>query len=362
VVGYNLSKTYFLTSLALTAFGLVLLIQVLIPAGAQAQDLLLAKARHYFQPLPEDMATHELPITPELAELGRALFFDPRLSLDGTVSCARCHQPSLYGTDALPKSVGVENRPNPRNAPTILNAGLQFAAHWYGDRSSVEDQAAKSFLGHASFGNPDFASVAAKIKAVPSYQEMFAKAFPGGNDPVTQQNCGKAIGSYERTLVTPSPFDSYLRGDATGLSDAAKGGLTDFLATGCASCHDGVGIGGMEFKKFGIHGDYWAATGSREVDKGRYNVTNDLADTYVFKVPGLRNVAMTPPYFHDGSVATLSQAIRVMADLQTGKKLSDQQVDSIAQFLQALTGKLPLNYAVPPTLPPASFQSLTKIN
>lgn len=329
---------------------------VLIPNSAQAEDSLLAKASQSFQPLPKDMAAPESPITPELAELGRALFFDPRLSLDGTVSCARCHQPSLYGTDALPKSVGVENRPNPRNAPTILNAALQFAAHWYGDRTSVEDQAAKSFLGKASFGNPDFASVEAKIKAIPSYEGMFAKAFPGEKDPVTQQNCGKAIGAYERTLVTPSPFDSYLKGDITALSSGSKAGLTEFLAAGCASCHDGVGVGGGTFKKFGIIADYWAATGGREVDKGRYNVTNDAADMFVFKVPGLRNVFMTPPYFHDGSVATLSQAIRLMADLQTGRKLSDQQVDSMVQFLEALTGELPANFAMPPTLPPAGFQ------
>lgn len=356
MAAYKLSRTAVEDFLALIVIGIVLLSHVLIPTGAQAEELLLAKSRQFFQPLPKDMATPEFPITPELAELGRVLFFDPRLSLDGTVSCARCHQPSLYGTDALPKSVAVENRSNPRNAPTILNAALQFAAHWYGDRTSVEDQAAKSFLGKASFGNPDFASVEAKIKAVPSYEGMFAKAFPGEKDPVTQHNCGRAIGAYERTLVTPSPFDSYLKGDIADLSAAAKAGLTEFLAAGCASCHDGASVGGGTFKKFGIIADYWAATGSREVDKGRYNVTNDKADEYVFKVPGLRNVSMTPPYFHDGSVATLAQAIRLMADLQTGKKLSDPQVESMVQFLEALTGELPANFAMPPTLPPAGFQ------
>lgn len=221
------------------------------------------------------------------------------------MSYARCHQPSLYGTEVLPKSVGVENRPNPRNAPTILNAALQLAAHWYGDRISVE----------------------AKIKALPSYKGMFAKAFPGEKDPVTQQNCGKATGAYERTLVTASPFDSYLKGDIAALSAATKAGLTEFLAAGYASRHDGVGVGGRTFKKFGIIADYWAATGGREVGKGRYNVTNDKADIYVFKVPVLCNVPMAAPYFHAGSVATLSQAIRVMADLQMGRKLNDQQVE-----------------------------------
>ncbi|MGO8881182.1 MAG: cytochrome-c peroxidase [Desulfomonilaceae bacterium] len=341
----------------LTLLGIVLLIHIIVPSNAQPEDLLLVKARQFFQPLSVETATQEFPMAPELVELGRALFFDPRLSFDGTVSCSRCHQPSLYGTDALPKSVGVENRPNPRNAPTILNAALQFSLHWYGDRTSVEDQAAKSFLGPASFGNPDFASVKAKIKAVTGYEEMFAKAFPSEKDPVTQQNCGKAIGAYERTLLTPSPFDSYLRGDTKSLSAVAVAGLTEFLEVGCVSCHGGIALGGGEFRKFGILRDYWELTGSSEVDKGRFNVTNDPADLYVFKVPGLRNVSMTPPYFHDGSVATLPQAIRLMADLQIGKKLSEQQVHSMVHFLDALTGKLPAGYAVPPTLPPGGFQA-----
>jgi cytochrome c peroxidase len=356
VTAFRLSMAKVQRFSPLILLGAVLLTHVLIPNSAQAEDSLLARARQFFQPLPKEMATPESPITPELAELGRALFFDPRLSMDGTVSCARCHQPSLYGTDALPKSVGVENRPNPRNAPTILNAALQFAAHWYGDRTSVEDQASKSFLGNASFGNPDFANVEAKIKAIPSYEGMFAKAFPGEKDPVTQQNCGRAIGAYERTLVTPSPFDSYLKGDTSAISEPAKTGLAKFLEAGCASCHGGACLGGRSFKKFGIRGDYRVAISGREVDKGRYNVTNDEADLYVFKVPGLRNVSMTPPYFHDGSVATLSQAIRLMAELQTGNKLSDQQVESMVQFLEALTGELPANFAMSPTLPPAGFQ------
>ncbi len=352
----HLLKRPILCLFALLAFCSASFLHVLVFAGEHSEAALLGQAQQNFKPLPEDMGTPEFPTTPERVALGRALFFDPRLSLDGTVSCSRCHLPSLYGTDALPRAIGVEKRLNPRNAPTILNAALQFADHWYGDRSSVEEQAAKSFLGNASFGNPDFASVIAKIKAVPSYENMFAKAFPGEKDPTTQENTAKAIGAYERTLVTPSAFDAYLKGDAKALSPEAKAGLTEFIGTGCTSCHNGVGIGGGMFQKFGLIDDYWEATKSKEVDKGRSSVTNNSADQYVFKVPMLRNVAMTPPYFHDGSVATLPEAVRIMAKVQLGKEINDAHIKKIIVFLESLTGSLPQNFATPPTLPPAGFR------
>lgn len=327
----------------------------LVLAVEQGEGALLGMAQQTFKPLPKDMGTLEFPITTERVALGRALFFDPRLSLDGTVSCSRCHLPSLYGTDALPRAIGVENRLNPRNAPTILNAALQFADHWYGDRSSVEDQAAKSFLGRPSFGNPDFASVIAKIRAIPSYESMFAAAFPGDREPISEENTAKAIGAYERTLVTPSAFDTYLKGDSRALVPEAKDGLSEFVNIGCASCHNGVGVGGGMFQKFGITGDYWRATKSKEVDKGRFSVTNNHADEYLFKVPMLRNVVMTPPYFHDGSVAAVPEAVRIMAKLQLGRDINDSQIKKIIAFLDSLTGTVPENFATPPTLPPSGF-------
>jgi cytochrome c peroxidase len=171
--------------------------------GKKDDKALLERAQQIFKPIPRDMGTPEFPITPERVDLGQALFFDPRPSLDGTVSCGRCHQPALYGTDALPKSIGAEHRLSAHNAPTVLNAALQFVEHWYGDRSSVEDQATKSLVGPASFANPDYAAAVSKIKSVPGYQRMFAKAFPNEKDPITPENWGKAIGAYERTLVTP---------------------------------------------------------------------------------------------------------------------------------------------------------------
>ena len=316
---------------------------------------LLLQAQAIFKPLPKDMATAEYPIAPERVKLGRLLFFDPRMSLDGTVSCSRCHEPSLYGTDALATPIGVKDRHNPRNAPTVLNAALQFSAHWRGDRVNVEDQATKALVGPPSFGQPDFDAAMARIRSIPQYGEMFRAAFPTDKDPVTPANWGKAIGAYERTLVTPSAFDAYLRGDARALSEGARAGLKKFIDTGCAGCHGGVGVGGASYQKFGVVEDYWKETRSSVIDKGRFDVTKDPADTYVFKVPSLRNVAMTPPYFHDGSVATLGEAVRIMAKVQLGKDLSTEDVEAIATFLASLTGPLPRDFENGPRLPAAPF-------
>jgi len=330
------------------------------PIQAQATPPLLEKARQLFKPLPVSMATQEFPATAAQAALGRQLFFDPRLSLDGTVSCATCHRPALYGTDALPKSIGAEHRLNARNAPTVLNAALQFKAHWTGDRANVEEQAAKSLTGHASFGNPDPATVIQKIKALPGYAAEFRQAFPNDPEPVKPENWGKAIGAYERTLVTPAPFDAYLNGDANALAPQAQNGLKLFIDHGCVSCHNGVGIGGSSFQKFGVFEDYWKQTGSQSVDEGRFTATKEPADKYVFKVPSLRNVAMTPPYFHDGSVATLPQAVSIMGKVQLGKVLSDQDVDDLVAFLNGLTGELPKDFAVEPVLTPQAFPATTR--
>lgn len=315
--------------------------------------VVLAMARGIFEPLPSNMGTPQRPISPDLVKLGRDLFFDPRLSADGTVSCARCHQPALYGSDGLATSRGVDDRVNPRHAPTVLDAALQFRVLWRGERSDVEGQAMRAFLGSSSFGNASESAVIAKVAAIPGYAPLFQEAFPGEQHPITLENMGLAIGAYERTLVTPAPFDAFLKGDTSALSWAQVMGLRTFVETGCAACHNGVDVGGNSFRKFGITEEYWKATGSKIIDKGRFDVTHEPKDLYVFKVPTLRNVAMIPPYFHDGSVATLPQAVRVMGELQLGKKLTDAQVASIVSFLGSLTGPLPDGFASTPTLPPA---------
>ena len=324
--------------------------------NVMAAETVMQQAQGLFEPLPADMGTQEFPVTPERVELGRALFFDPRPSLDGTVSCSRCHQPALYGTDGLPKSIGVKSRDNPRNAPSVLNSALQFVAHWRGDRKNVEEQAVKALVGPPSFGQPDLSAAVAKIAAIEGYQAMFKKAFPNEQNPVTAENWGIAIGSYERTLVTPSPFDNYLKGNAKALSPLAEAGLKRFIDTGCASCHNGVGVGGGMYQKFGLLEDYWKQTESTKIDEGRFDITRNDADKYVFKVPSLRNVAMTPPYFHDGSVASLPEAVRIMAKVQLGATLTAKEIEEIVAFLNSLTGTLPQNFATAPVLPSGSFK------
>ncbi len=330
------------------------------PEAAAPNSDLLKQAQQVFRPLPPNAATAEFPITPERVALGRKLFFDPRVSVDGTVSCARCHQPALYGTDGLALPRGAHDKANPRNSPTILNAAIQFAAHWRGDRKNVEDQAMQALIGPPSFGNTDYASAMAKLKAIPGYSEMFAKAFPDEQDPVNQQNWGKAIGSYERTLMTPSRFDDYLQGHQDALSPVEQRGLRKFMEIGCSACHSGPGVGGGMYQKFGVSEEYWKETGSKSIDKGRFDVTHDPNDMYVFKVPSLRNVAMSPPYFHDGSVNSLPQAVRIMATVQLGKTLNDEDVNALVAFLQSLTGKLPDEFVDAPVLPASAFEATTQ--
>ncbi|SIN68443.1 cytochrome c peroxidase [Singulisphaera sp. GP187] len=332
----------------------------LLARSAPAQDEqsdadLLKEARSHFEPLPKDMATAEFPVSPERVRLGRKLFFDPRISSDGAVSCSRCHLAALYATDGLPKSLGVHDQTLPRNAPTVLNAGLSFKQHWDGRFANVEEQAKLSLLG-PGFGNPDYATAMARIRAIPGYVALFQESFPGEPDPISEDHWSKAIGAYERTLVSPSRFDDYLRGKPNALSTAERNGLRTFIETGCIDCHKGPGLGGLGFRKFGVASEYWKATGSPDIDKGRFGVTNDPADLYKFKVPVLRNVAMTPPYFHDGVINDLPKAVRIMAKVQLDIELSDPEVESLVTFLGSLTGTIPESFERAPVLPAGGFR------
>ena len=328
--------------------------------GAASDDqALLDRAKALFKPLPDSSALENTALTPERVALGKALFYETRVSSDGRQGCVSCHSPSYHGGDSLPLSMGVHGKVLPRNAPTVFNTSLLVAQHYGGNRTSVEDQAVKALTSLVAYGNATYEQAEKKLVQL-GYQPWFDKAFPGQAKSVTVQNWGIAIGAFERTLLTPAPFDRYLKGDSKALSAQAKQGLKTFIDTGCAGCHSGVTVGGQSFQKFGITQDYWLLTGSTEkeafkgYDKGRFQDTKNEADAFMFKVSQLRNVAMTPPFFHDGSVATLPQALRVMAQLQLGKQLSDTQVADIVSFLESLTGEVPADFAKAPALPVAS--------
>lgn len=335
----------------LVGFGAIALFAGAPARGEASLDpkILLADAKKNFLPLP---AVSD-PVATARVELGRRLFFENRVSMDGNVSCSHCHLPEKQATDGLPKSIGVFGRENPRNAPSVFNASLNVKQHWRGERESLEDQAEKALLGPPSFGNPDAASAMNKLKAIPDYASAFAKAFPDDKEPINSRNWGLAVAAFERTLLTPSKFDAFLGGDAQALSTDELAGLRKFIDLGCASCHDGVGVGGASFQKFGVAGDYWKATGVAQPDRGRADVTKNDADLYVFKVPSLRNVAKSSPYFHDGSIAELPRAVRIMGNVQIGRSLSDKDVADIVAFLGSLTGAVPANYSAPTPYPDA---------
>jgi len=319
--------------------------------AADKDEDLLKITRGVLGPLPSAMTSDQNSITPEKVKLGEILFYETRISVDGTVSCARCHPFSLYGADGLRKAIGHDGQVNPRNAPTVLNAAGQISEHWIGNRQDVEDQAKQSVLGAATFGMPSYEAVEKKLREIAGYPPLFQKAFPGDKDPMTPDNFGKAVGAFERTLVTPSSFDAFLRGNKEALTDTQKRGLKTFMDIGCVTCHSGAFVGGQMYQKFGIFELYWKYTKSKEIDEGRYVVTKNEADKYVFKVPVLRNVEKTAPYFHDGSVDKLEDAVIIMGKIQLRKDLSTQQNEEIISFLDSLTGEIPTDALEVPLLP-----------
>ncbi len=319
--------------------------------GASGDGALIARAKQFFEPLPSVMTSTENPVTPEKVKLGKILFYETRISVDGTVSCAKCHPVSHYAVDGLRVAVGNNCKLNPRNAPTVFNAAGQISEHWIGNRKNVEDQAKQALTGPPSFGMQSYESVEKKLREIKGYAPLFRAAFPEDKEPVTVDNFAKAVGAFERTLVTPSPFDSFLKGDAGALPVLEKKGLETFLDTGCMACHLGTYVGGQMYRKFGVFEPYWKYTKSEKIDEGRYVVTKKESDKYVFKVPVLRNVAMTAPYFHDGSVDSLEDAVVIMAKVQLGKDIDAKQAAGVAGFLNSLTGGIPQDAQKVPILP-----------
>jgi cytochrome c peroxidase len=282
------------------------------------------------QPLPE------VHLDPNKVALGKRLFHEPRLSHDDTIACASCHAMDQGGVDRRRFSKGVGGAVGGINAPTVFNSGLNFRQFWDGRAASLEEQADGPV--HAA---PEMASswpeAIAKLKQDHEYQRAFATLYPQG---MTAETMKDAITTFERSLVTPARFDRYLRGDAAAITAEEKQGYELFKSYGCIACHQGVNVGGNMFQYFGVMGNYFQDRGNiTEADYGRYNVTKKEQDRFMFKVPSLRNVALTPPYFHDGTAQTLDEAVTVMAKYQLGRTMPDNDRRLIIQFLHSLTGE-----------------------
>lgn len=318
--------------------GLCLTLILVFPplAAADSAERLLQKAMRYFEPLPAEMpgAGED---TPERVALGKKLYFDPRLSINDSQSCASCHrlEGGFAGVDNLPTSPGAKGEKGNRNSPTVLNAGFQFAQFWDGRSPDLVDQAKQPILNPIEMGMPSEAAVEEKIRGIAEYRELFAKAFPGDAEPVSYQNLASAIAAFERTLKTDDRFDDFLKGDLQALTRQELEGLATFMKLACTSCHDGPLLGGSLFEKLGKRD----AVYENQADQGLYEVTKKDEDRMFFKVPTLRNVALTAPYYHDGRVATLEEAVRSMGELQGGLAPSDQETREIVAFLKALNDK-----------------------
>lgn len=290
---------------------------------------------------PLDEALKPLPEVPALdaaqVELGRRLFNETRLSINNTLSCASCHRLDKGGADDKPFSLGFDGKPVALNTPTVFNATLNFKQFWNARVDTLEAQIEQVVISPVEMGNT-WQNVVTTLAAVPEYQHAFTQAYADG---VTASNVQSALATYERSLLTPnSRFDRYLLGNTDILSYDEKQGYLRFKEYGCIACHQGVNIGGNMYQKFGVMGDYFKDRGNPvEADLGRYLLTQDEEDRHVFKVPSLRNVAVTAPYFHDASAKTLEEAVAVMFKYQLGRIPTSEDKTLIVQFLKTLTGE-----------------------
>jgi cytochrome c peroxidase len=339
---------------------LLLLVPTCIAWGS---DDTLTRAQAIFKPIPVNAqpgqpatARYAVVKSPDTAkyQLGKLLFFDPRLSSSQLISCNTCHNLGLGGADLQETSIGHGWQKGPRNAPTVFNAVYDVAQFWDGRAPDLAAQAKGPVQASVEMNNnPEL--VVKTLNSIPGYLPLFSRAFPGERSPISFDNMAKAIEVFEATLLTPhSPFDLYLKGRAIALNPKQTEGLKTFMDKGCASCHGGINIGGAGYFPFGVK-----EAPSGEIrpagDLGRFKVTNTESDRYVFKAPSLRNVAVTQPYFHSGKVWKLADAVAVMGSSQLGIKLTPGDTDNIVAFLKTLTGMPPrIDY---PILPPSSDET-----
>jgi cytochrome c peroxidase len=307
---------------------------------AQADSQLMQKAQGMFKPIPQNAPDLKgNPSTPEKVQLGKMLYFDPRLSASALISCNTCHNVGMGGDDYQKTSIGHGWQKGPRNAPTVLNAVFNIAQFWDGRAPDLKEQAKGPVQASVEMNNKPEAAVAT-LKSMPEYVQMFKKVFPSDPDPVTFDNMAAAIEVFEATLITPdSPFDKFLKGAADALTTEQQAGLELFTAKGCGACHGGINMGGAGYFPFGV-----VEKPPEDIthdDPGRFKVTGAKSDEGVFKAPTLRNVELTPPYFHSGAVWTLKEAVGIMGSSQLGITLSDDEEGKIITFLKTTTGVQP---------------------
>jgi len=318
----------------ITLLSIILALSVIsCSSGGVDKAEMKKKAQNFFEPLADKMPGSEND-TAERIALGKKLYFEKRLSSDDQISCNTCHllDPGKGGVDYLPVSLGVGNKKGTRNSPTVLNAGFHIAQFWDGRAADLKEQAGGPVLNPVEMLMADSASVEKKIGAIEEYKTDFAAAFPGEKQPITYNNITEAIAAFERTLITHDRFDKFLKGDMDALSNEEVEGLGLFMDKGCTTCHIGPLLGGNMYQKSGLVHPY-----DNQEDTGKFQVTNKEEDKYFFKVPSLRNIELTAPYFHDGKVETLEQAVKNMAWMQLNKELTDAEIAKIVVFLNSLS-------------------------
>jgi cytochrome c peroxidase len=284
------------------------------------------------------LKTLELPkdkVALSLVELGRTLYHEKRLSRDNSISCNSCHDTKAFGVDGEKFSVGFNNHLTGRNSPTSFNAFMHVSQFWDGRAPTVEEQAKGPILAGGEMAMPSAEAVVKKINGIKGYKDLFEAAFPNSSPAITYDNVGKAIGAYERLFVTPSKFDNLLAGELSALNEKQKRGLKKFVTSGCVTCHTGNLLGGNIYQKLGLVKPW-----PNQKDQGRFAITKKEQDKMFFKVPSLRNIEKTGPYFHDGSSGKLTEAVEVMARHQLGREFSKEEISDIVAFLKTLTGKL----------------------
>lgn len=326
----------------------------LLAATALVSQLVIGPAAAYdWKPLPtEPPSPAHNPTTAAKVELGRKLFFEPRYSATGTVSCNTCHNIMEGGDDGRPTSMGVHGKTGPRNAPTVWNSAFNSTQFWDGRAKNLEEQAKGPVLAQVEMGVKELDTALEIVASIPEYRQMFLKAFPDDENPVSVDNGARAVAAFERTLITPnSPYDRYVKGDKKAMDDQQIRGMRTFNEVGCTACHSGPAFNGPQpdlaegtgfYQKFPVFSDNdYVAKYDLMTDQGRARETGEEKDKHMYKVPTLRNITLTAPYFHNGKAPTLHEAVAVMAKTQLNQDLTQQQLEDIVAFLGALTGEFP---------------------